>query len=689
MKKICFLALLTGMALLTSSPVVPQNVPNGDLEAWEVNNTGGFEPVGWESLNSDDFTNVFQVEGHSGQHAANLSVEWDSSLEMYIAPMFSIDGNFSISERFTALEFYLKGTIQGDDYFSVSIGMFKQGVMIGFGLHQLTQTFDDWTKVTAAITYDNTREIPDECFIGIHIYPVMGATFGTYYMIDDLELTMGSGPVTPALVSAITNVDGNIFELTFNTPMANPAGMHTQFSGTHNGSNITFTSASLKPGDDFTILLNLADPVTANEDLTVSYEAGTVTSAAGIPLGSFSNRTVINYVGGGQGAWQIIPSGTNENLYSVHFADNNKGFIGGAATTCLKSANGGLNWSGIAMASAADFRAVWATTANDVYLGAWDTIYHSHNSGQSWVGAYTNSFTYWVNDLQFLNSSDGFAFMPASAFIKTTDGGNTWSQMSGSGIIEDYLAGCMIDQSTGFAVGHCGLIAETTDGGTIWNTYEWNGYTEWSCININGVHFTSSTNGIAVADSGVVFRTTNGGDYWSRSVIAGENDNLNDVWFVNANQGWAVGNNGKIFSTTDGGATWIPEIMVTPNNLNSVFFSSAKLGWAVGDNGTILRFGGPTGTSFHKPVISDSDLLIYPNPTNGKATLLLDVPMEISLDIELTNLLGVTFKPIFTGKLSCAKHQFEFDVTGLPNGLYFCKVTYFEGTISKPLVINK
>lgn len=689
MKKIYILSLLSCFAIIVSTTAIPQNVPNGDLETWEVNNSGGFEPVSWESLNADDFTNVFQIDGYSGQHAANLSVEWDNSLEMYIAPMFSTDGNFSISERFTALEFYLKGTIQGNDYFSVSIGMYKQGVLIGFGLHQLTQTFDDWTKVTAAITYDNTTEVPDECFIGIHIYPVMGATFGTYYMIDDLELTMGSGPITPALVSAVTNTEGNIFELTFNTPMANPAGTQNQFSGTHNGNNINFTSANLKPGDDFSINLYLENPVTANEDLKVSYEAGTVASAAGIPLSSFLNRSVINLVGGAQGAWQLISSGTSENLYSVHFANSNSGFIGGDGATCLKSVNEGLTWSKIAVSSGADFKSVWATTSDDVYLGAWDTIYHSHNSGQSWAGAYTNSFTYWVNDLQFLNNSDGFAFMPASAFIKTTDGGNTWSEISGSGIIEDYLAGYMIDQNTGFAVGNCGLIAKTEDGGAQWTTYEWNGYTEWSCININGVHFTSSMNGIAVADSGVVFRTINGGNYWSRMEIAGENDNLNDVWFVNASQGWIVGNNGKIFSTIDGGNTWIPEIMVTPNNLNSVYFFSSNLGWVVGDNGTILRFGGPTGTFFHPQLIKENDFLIYPNPTKGRAIIELNIPQEMFLTIELTDLIGKACETIFTGKLQNSVHQFAVDATRLANGIYNCRVIYNGGVISKRMVISR
>ncbi|MBK7031481.1 MAG: hypothetical protein IPH45_20820 [Bacteroidales bacterium] len=81
--------------------------------------------------------------------------------------------------------------------------------------------------------------------------------------------------------------------------------------------------------------------------------------------------------------WQLIQSGVEENLLSVHFANPTHGYIGGALNRCLKSINGGVNWSPVTIPSYADFDAVWAVSASDVYVGGWDTVYATHNGGQT------------------------------------------------------------------------------------------------------------------------------------------------------------------------------------------------------------------------------------------------------------------------------------------------------------------
>ena len=686
MRNYFLLAFFSFFALLRPAA---QNVPNGGFENWDTNKNGGSEPVGWQSLNDSKFTNLFKVSGHTGESAAKLSVEWSSVLNMNVAPMFFLDGNFAISQRFTALEFYLKGTATGGDYLSVSVGMYKGKTLIGYSIYQMNQSYTGWTQITIPIEY-GSGEVPDQCFIGIHIYPVMGSHQGTNYTIDDLALTSSSGSVNPVLLSAATNTAGNVLELTFSKPMADPAGKQNQFTLTRNGGTVAFTSASLKPGDNHTILLSPATPLAAGDVLLISYAAGNISASSGEPLQSFSNLSVSNVTGSAQAAsWQLVSSGVTDNLFSVHFASNTSGYVSGANARCLKSTTSGQNWSPVKVPSNADFQAVWAVTPDNVYLGAWDTVYYSNNGGTKWNGSFTNSFTLAVNDLQFLSSSSGFGFMSVSSFIKTTNGGTNWSERTGSGVIEDFSAGHMLDQNTGFAVGGCAHIAKTTNGGNSWSVYEWNNWKDWTCTDIWGVHFATAQKGFAVADSGVVFSTANGGTTWSRKVIAGATDRLNDVFFVSATKGWIVGNNGRIFSTTDGGTTWIPQPMITSNHLNSVFFLNENQGWAVGDNGTILKYGGIPTAALPELHSGSGNLKIFPNPAKGQCTLMWTLPKAGEVYIYLTDIAGRMVRTIEKGLIPGGRHCFTVNLSDIRNGIYFCNLISGNETSCIKLIVNQ
>lgn len=685
-------AILLLCAMFALIPLVnAQNVPNGGMENWEINSSGGLEPVSWQTLNTDDFTNTFQVAGHTGQYAARLSVEWDAVLEMYTAPMFFLDDNFNVTERFTAFNFFVEGTAVGGDYLSVSVGMFKNGELIGTALTQINQAYSSWTQVSMPIEYLN-GETPDQCFIGIHIYPVMGSNTGTYYTIDDLNLDMGTGTSNPVMLFAETNTAGSAFELAFSKAMADPSGTQNQFAGTRNSNPVVFTAASLKPGDNNTIVLSLGDPVIAGDVLKVSYTAGTVATATGAPLLTFSNHNVVNRVGAIAPSWQVVPSGVIEDLFAVHFASTMNGFISGSEARCLKSGDGGDRWNPVSVPSVADFQSVWATSANDAYLGGWDTVYATHNGGQSWAGAYTHLANYAVNELQFLSPQNGFAFMSWSQFAKTTNGGNTWSLTNGGGFTAlDFFGGFMLDQNTGWGVGDLSMIAKTTDGGESWVPYEWNNYLDYTDIQLWAVYATSASNAWIAADSGVVFRTMNGGDTWSRNTIAGPEDRLTDVYFINSDIGYIVGFNGKIFKTVDGGNTWFPEPQLTVNNLNAVFFISENLGWAVGNNGTILRYSGSGLTSLTdfqaggNPV----SLSVFPNPADKLLNLSLEIRMTGNYDLEILDQLGCVVKSVVQSPLPPGTYTYPINSGQLPAGVYLCKLSNgLTNSIKKAIVIH-
>lgn len=97
----------------------------------------------------------------------------------------------------------------------------------------------------------------------------------------------------PALVSAATNTAGTKVVLAFSKAMASPAGKHGEFAVTVNGTGNTVTAAALNR-DPARIDLTLTNPVSSGDVITVGYTKGTVLSAAGGALESFTGQAVTN-----------------------------------------------------------------------------------------------------------------------------------------------------------------------------------------------------------------------------------------------------------------------------------------------------------------------------------------------------------------------------------------------------------
>lgn len=87
---------------------------------------------------------------------------------------------------------------------------------------------------------------------------------------------------------------GNI-EIQFDKPMADPTGKEAQFVVKVNGTPVTISSVSLKPGDPYTIVVTLETQLTGSETVLISYTQGDVTSESGGLLPSFVDQPV-NFV---------------------------------------------------------------------------------------------------------------------------------------------------------------------------------------------------------------------------------------------------------------------------------------------------------------------------------------------------------------------------------------------------------
>ncbi|MBM3308510.1 MAG: InlB B-repeat-containing protein, partial [Candidatus Eisenbacteria bacterium] len=116
------------------------------------------------------------------------------------------------------------------------------------------------------------------------------APYGTLqYSLD------GSGGRSPCPWSATTNAAGTVVTITFSRAMADPAGMHDQFSYKINGGGAqTFSAAALNADTKKIELTCSGTPIAYGNTVTVSYTAGTVAAADTVALDSFSDFAVTN-----------------------------------------------------------------------------------------------------------------------------------------------------------------------------------------------------------------------------------------------------------------------------------------------------------------------------------------------------------------------------------------------------------
>jgi photosystem II stability/assembly factor-like uncharacterized protein len=272
-------------------------------------------------------------------------------------------------------------------------------------------------------------------------------------------------------------------------------------------------------------------------------------------------------------------------LFNIFFSDTNTGYVTGyrpeSGALLLKTTDGGTTWNKITLDTAKLLR---LTSANFIEVNTgYLTGYKNKDIPFEWYGT----------------------------ILKTSDGGNSWSALNITTPEDAVLNSiCFPDVNIGYIAGpvytgggmYNGIFLKTVDGGATWS----NKSTTVRCA-FKSIYFTDKNTGFGVGETIVgtgestLIKTTDGGNTWNTVTLPTDTPiALNSICFADENTGYAVGSQGyntlhsyksgaAILKTTDGGLTWKLTLIKNAGPLNSIHIFNSKTVYAVGKNGTILK----------------------------------------------------------------------------------------------------
>jgi len=341
--------------------------------------------------------------------------------------------------------------------------------------------------------------------------------------------------------------------------------------------------------------------------------------------------------------WTPQVSGTTNNLFSISFPTNNLvGHICGSEGTILKTVNGGTNWVLKNSGTNFDLYEIHFFDANKGFaVGTGNTLLLTSNGGESWsrIDLAIADDSYYYRNMWFLDDNIGFITGGRSGnngvVLRTLNGGITWEELnvnSSSAVYGIYFT----SPDTGYFSNFNGEISKTKDGGATWQKLS-----SGTSNSLISLYFTNETTGYACGFEGTILKTTDQGATWDL-ITNKANEFYTDIIFLDEFVGFVIGgdaNSSSLLKTTDKGETWIEENTSTSRLFGGEILSYAAA-YSCGFNGSILKITDiPASSEEIKAVINN--VSVFPNPTKDKLTIDLGPNVNSGKLIKVLNNLGM------------------------------------------------
>ena len=206
----------------------------------------------------------------------------------------------------------------------------------------------------------------------------------------------------------------------------------------------------------------------------------------------------------------------------------------------------------------------------------------STDGGETWQNVTNINNFYGGKDVWMTSKTNGIAIGYDEIF-RTTDAWQTAARVENINSVKSIF---MINENVGWAAGSFGYLYKTTDNGQSWilNRQDPNMFYN----SFNSVSFNTPQTGHIVGEN--IYKTSiDGGNTWQMNTNVPDYGDFRNVYFFDANNGWIIGGNGLIFNTSNGGNIWQKQTSNTTNTLTSISFINSQVGYAVGENGTVMK----------------------------------------------------------------------------------------------------
>ncbi len=218
--------------------------------------------------------------------------------------------------------------------------------------------------------------------------------------------------------------------------------------------------------------------------------------------------------------WQPLASGETRPLFSVAFADAQRGFAVGSQGLMLETADGGRSWTRRDTGTDRQRCLVRFTGGGQgVIAGDFGTFWQTADHGSTWtpielpwealLPELTEAFGVvepHLYDLAFCGPERGWLVGEYGLVLATADGGRTWSKQRGGGPFDSHLfAVACSAPDTVVAAGQGGQMLFSSDGGATWTEERGTGRDVYDLITPSGQTV------LALGDLGTLMVSTRAG----------------------------------------------------------------------------------------------------------------------------------------------------------------------------------
>lgn len=290
----------------------------------------------------------------------------------------------------------------------------------------------------------------------------------------------------------------------------------------------------------------------------------------------------------------------------------------------------------------------------------------------------------------------GVYFSPAY-LVRSQDGGDTWEKIDlstqASGLVDVYF----LNADTGFIAGRAlqpamdGIILATTDGGDTWTERHHSGTTfdyVWKLQSPDGGNHLYGSVEAAFGPTRIV-RSADRGATWETDTIWQGFIYSQVIGFIDTLHGWVGAN--ELLETQDGGETW------NVINLGSGYdrFHKVNDSLAFMSGNGVYKYqdfttGVPTdpgaGAGANPTVVARESVHVHPNPAGDAMRVRVELLHRSRAEVVLSSGDGRTVRTLYTGMLEAGEHIFPVDLTDLLPGTYHALLRTNQGLATTTFV---